>query len=128
MLLFFAMNGHHLMLRAFFDSYRLIGPAGLQLNAAGLDLVIKLSSVLFVIAVKAAAPVLAAVFLTEIALGITARTVPQMNVFIIGFPLKIGVGLFVLAGSLPLLSTVMGKLMLELSRSLDGLLAALGAS
>ena len=69
---------------------------------------------------------LAAVFLTEVALGITARTVPQMNVFIVGFPLKIGVGLFVLAGSLPLFSAFMGKALVHLTTGLDGLLTALG--
>jgi flagellar biosynthetic protein FliR len=126
MLLFFAMDGHHLMLRAFFDSYRVVGPNGLQLGAGGLESIIRLSGTLFVIAIKAASPVLAAVFLTEIALGITARTVPQMNVFIVGFPLKIGVGLFVLAGSLPLLSSLLGKLLLQLSASLDGLMVAMG--
>jgi flagellar biosynthetic protein FliR len=83
---------------------------------------------IFVIAIKAAAPVLAAVFLTEIALGITARTVPQMNVFVVGFPIKIGVGLFMLAGSLPLLSALLGKLLTLLSRQLDLLLAAVGGS
>ena len=126
MLLFFAMDGHHLMLRAFFDSYRVIGLDGLVLGDAGLESLLRISGTLFVIAVKAAAPVLAAVFLTEIALGITARTVPQMNVFIVGFPVKIGVGLFVLAGSLPLFSAFMGKALLQLSTGLDGLLAALG--
>jgi len=126
LLLFFAMNGHHLMLRAFFDSYRVVGTDGLQLAASGLDSVIRLSGTLFVIAVKAAAPVLAAVLLTEITLGITARTMPQMNVFAVGFPLKIGVGLVALAGALPLFASLLGNLLLQLSASLDGLLAGLG--
>lgn len=128
MLLFFAMDGHHLMLRAFFDSYSVVGLDGLVLGETGLDSLLHLSSTLFVIAIKAAAPVLASVFLTEIALGITARTVPQMNIFVVGFPIKIGVGLFVLAGSLPLFASLVGKLLLQLSASLDGLLAALGKS
>ena len=128
MLLFFAIDGHHLMLRAFFDSYRIVGPAGMSLTGTGMDLLIRTSTVLFVIAIKAAAPVMAAVFLTEIALGITARTVPQMNVFIIGFPLKIGVGLFMLAGALPLFSAVFGNLLLNLSLGLDEILLALGAA
>jgi flagellar biosynthetic protein FliR len=128
MLLFFAIDGHHLMLRAFFDSYRIVGPAALSLTGTGLDLLVRTSAVLFVIAIKAAAPVLAAVFLTEIALGITARTVPQMNVFVIGFPLKIGVGLFMLAGALPLFGAVFGNLLLHLSGSLDQVLVALGAA
>ena len=68
-----------------------------------------------------------AIFLTEIALGIVARTVPQMNVFIVGFPLKIGVGLFMLAASLPLFSIVFGNLLVSTGRGLDHLLSRLVA-
>jgi flagellar biosynthetic protein FliR len=124
-LLFFAIDGHHLMLRAFFDSYRVVGVSGLQISAAGLDVLVRLSTIIFVIAIKAAAPVMAAIFLSEIALGILARTVPQMNVFIIGFPLKIGVGLFMLATALPLFSIVFANLLQQVGRGLDQLLAAL---
>ena len=70
---------------------------------------------------------MAAIFLTEIALGIVARTVPQMNVFIVGFPLKIGVGLFMLAASLPLFSIVFGKLLIGTGRGLDRVLNSLVA-
>lgn len=127
LLLFFTMDGHHLMIRAFFDSYQLVGVAGLNLNADGLGLLIRLTSVVFVIAVKVAAPVMASVFLTEIGLGIIARTVPQMNVFIVGFPLKIAVGLFMLATALPLFSMVFGKLLMQVSISLDVLLRVLAS-
>jgi flagellar biosynthetic protein FliR len=125
LLLFFAIDGHHLMLRAFFDSYNVVGIAGLHLNAEGLDLILRLSSVIFIIAIKAAAPVMVAVFLTEIALGILARTVPQMNVFIIGFPLKIGIGLFMMATALPLFAIVFGNLLSRVCAGLDRVLAAM---
>ena len=128
LLLFFTMDGHHLMIRAFADSYQIVGVAGLNLNAVGLGLLTRLTSMVFVIAVKVAAPVMAAVFLTEIGLGIIARTVPQMNVFIIGFPLKISVGVFMLAAALPMFAMVFGKLLLQVNNSLDVLLRALVGS
>ena len=128
LLLFFTMDGHHLMIRAFADSYQIVGVAGLNLNAVGLGLLTRLTSMVFVIAVKVAAPVMAAVFLTEIGLGIIARTVPQMNVFIIGFPLKISVGVFMLAAALPMFAMVFGKLLLQINNSLDVLLRALVGS
>ena len=125
MLVFFAIDGHHLMLRAFFDSYQVIPVAGMQFTASGMDELIRLSGAMFVIAIKVAAPVMGAIFLTETALGIVARTVPQMNVFIVGFPLKIAVGLFMVASALPLFSTVFGKLLYQLNGALDHVLSRL---
>lgn len=127
LLLFFAIDGHHLMLRAFFDSYRIVPVAGLSFQWGGVETLIRLSGAVFVIGLKAVAPVMAAVFLTEIALGIVARTLPQMNVFIVGFPLKIGVGLLMLATSLPLFSVVLGNLLHQIHYGLDKALAGMVA-
>jgi flagellar biosynthetic protein FliR len=127
LLTFFAIDGHLLMLRAFFDSYKVVPLAGLQFTANGLDAIIRLSGAMFIIAIKVAAPVMAAIFLTEVALGIAARTVPQMNVFIVGFPLKIGVGLFMFASALPLFSSVFGKLLGQVNSGLDKVLATMVA-
>ena len=46
---------------------------------------------MFIIAFQISAPVVASLFLVDLALGIVARTVPQMNVFVVGLPIKIGV-------------------------------------
>ena len=51
---------------------------------------------MFVIAVKIAAPVMAVLFLTQIALGILAKAVPQVNILMTSFPLTIGLGLLFL--------------------------------
>jgi flagellar biosynthetic protein FliR len=79
-------------------------PAGLMASF------VKLSGDIFIAAIKIAAPVMAALFLTDVALGIIARTVPQMNIFIVGFPLKIGVGLLALALAWPLLAYILSGL------------------
>ena len=57
---------------------------------------------LFVIAVKIAAPIMAVMIFTNVGLGIIARTVPQMNIFIVGFPLQISLGLIFLGITSPL--------------------------
>lgn len=46
---------------------------------------------MFIIAFQISAPVVASLFLVDLALGIVARTVPQMNVFVVGLPIKMGV-------------------------------------
>ena len=51
---------------------------------------------MFVIAFQMSIPVVASLFLVDIALGIIARTVPQLNIFVVGFPVKIAVSFIVL--------------------------------
>ena len=64
---------------------------------------------MFVIAIQVGAPVVAALLLTTVALGLIARTVPQMNIFIVAMPVKILVGLLFLGLSLPFLATFLSK-------------------
>jgi flagellar biosynthetic protein FliR len=94
-------DGHILLVRALRESVRLV-PIGIALWPAPewmpwIDWVQNS----FLIAAKISLPVFGAVILAEVGLGFVARTVPQMNVFILGIPLKIGIGLFVLLTILP---------------------------
>jgi flagellar biosynthetic protein FliR len=68
---------------------------------------------MFVLGVKIALPIMGAIFLTDIALGVIARSVPQMNVFLVGFPVKIGVGLFLLVFVVPTYVRVIAQLFSE---------------
>jgi flagellar biosynthetic protein FliR len=72
-----------------------------------MEALVGLSCDMFVVAAKVAAPVIAVLFFTSVALGLVARTVPQMNIFIVGFPLKLAIGLLGVGLSLPLLSTLL---------------------
>ena len=60
------------------------------------------SQEMFVIAVKLAAPLMAVMLFTNVGLGIVARTVPQINIFIVGMPLQIAVGLIFLGLTAPM--------------------------
>ncbi|MCS6860194.1 MAG: flagellar biosynthetic protein FliR, partial [Abditibacteriales bacterium] len=62
------------------------------------------------VAVKVSAPALGALMIADAVLGLMARTLPQMNVFVVGFPLKIGIGLGVLLLSLPALNALLQNL------------------
>jgi flagellar biosynthesis protein FliR len=91
-MLFLALDGHLMLLGALAQSFALVPPGDLLINPAlGVDL-IHFTSQMFVMAVKIAAPILASIFLVDLALALVARAAPQMNVLFIGFPLKIGVG------------------------------------
>jgi flagellar biosynthetic protein FliR len=81
---------------------------------------------MFVIGVKLATPVVAALFLADIALGFIARTVPQMHVFIIGLPMKIGVGLALVMVTMPVFIWFISVLMERFFVYMEQLIIILG--
>ena len=108
-IVFLLIDGHHTILQALAASFEMVPLGGIQLTELLAQGLITMTGQVFVMAAKMAAPIITALFLTSLALGIMARTVPQMNVFIVGFPLKIGVGVAMLMASLPLFQLVLVK-------------------
>ena len=101
MLVFLVLDVHHLLIRALLESFRSAPPGGLTLAAPGMRGTIALAGDLFVLGVRIAAPVMVVLLLTNATLGVLARTIPQLNVFVVGFPVNVGVGLMMLGISLP---------------------------
>jgi flagellar biosynthetic protein FliR len=64
---------------------------------------------IFVAAVEVCAPVILALLITDVAFGMVSRIVPQLNVFGVGFPMKVGVAMLVVAASLPFLGSFMSQ-------------------
>ena len=125
-LIFLAINGHHLVIQAFADSCRVIEPGQMVVSGDTALVMIKYTAYVFVLAVKIAAPVMITLTLTDVALGTIAKLMPTMNIFIVGFPLKIGVGLMVVALSLPVFAYVLEKSTLYLNQGMNELLASMG--
>jgi len=99
---FFLINGHHYLFEALIYSYQVLPIAGFNINASLIALLIDLTAQLFLIGLKLGAPLVGALFITDFVMGIIARTVPQMNVFLVGMPAKILAGFFMLLLILPL--------------------------
>jgi flagellar biosynthetic protein FliR len=100
-LVFIAINGDHWMIEGLARSYDLVPIDKFpSLNAlvGGAD---KAFVGIFAAALELAAPVLIAVLITDASMGIVARIMPQLNVFSVGFPAKIAVGLLIMGVSLP---------------------------
>jgi flagellar biosynthetic protein FliR len=95
-LLFLSMNIHHLFIRTIVDSFRIIPLGGWHLNAEIIAFLVKGTSEILILGIRLAAPVMVALLLTSVTLGIMARAFPQMNIFMISMPLNIGVGFVVL--------------------------------
>lgn len=107
LLFFFAINGHHMLFTAIMDSYRAVPVDGAVVTGALTDHLVQSAAKIFVIGLQVAIPVLAALLLTAVALGIMNRTVPQMNVFVMGLPVQMFVGIALLAVILPLYLTAL---------------------
>lgn len=99
-LLYLAVNAHHTTILALVESFQLINIQAFSFNGTVMGLMMKLFTDTFIIGVKIAAPIMAILFFISVGLGLVARTVPQMNVFIVGFPLQIGAGLIMIGLSM----------------------------
>ena len=124
---FLAIDGHHVLLNALTRSFDMLPLGGIHLTPGLGEGIIDMTAAVFVMAVQMAAPVITALFLTSLALGIIARTVPQMNVFVVGFPLKIGIGVMMLMISLPLFQVVLIKLFADIGPNLSMLMTQMQA-
>jgi flagellar biosynthesis protein FliR len=102
LLFFLALNGHHWFFKALVESFREVEPGVLQIRAGLYEYLLLLSGKMFVIAIKLVAPVMAIVLFVHMALGLTAKMVPQINLLMASFPLTIGLGLVFLALSIEL--------------------------
>ena len=117
-LIFFSVNGHHMFIRALAASFYKVPPDSFHLTTPAVGALVKVSSDMFLIALKMAAPILIALFLSNLCLGIVARTVPQVNVLMIGFPLNILLGMILF--SLVLMN--LSPFLMDLFRRMGGLL------
>ncbi len=97
LLTFLSLNGHLMLLQVLVDSFTLVPPGGLFLSPALTKGVLELSGQMFSLGIKVAAPVVASLFLVDLALALVSRAAPQMNILMLGFPLKITVGFLFLS-------------------------------
>jgi flagellar biosynthetic protein FliR len=109
LLILLSINGHHVIISALADSYRTLAPGQVVLDGSIGEAIVTYSQDVFVIALKISAPVLAAMLLTDIAMGTISRAIPTLNVFFVGAPLKIAVGLALIAISLPMFGYVLER-------------------
>lgn len=94
LLVFLTLDGHLYLLRAFVETFEFVPAGGLFLTESLFQQVLNLAHMLYALAIKVIAPVMAAIFLVELALALMSRAAPQVHVMEVGFPLKIAVGFF----------------------------------
>ena len=109
-LIFLVTNGHHQVLRGLARAFEAVPLRSLTLTTAGQAELMQMAAGMLVSAAQIALPVVSVMLLVDMAMGLVARVAPQMNVFFLGAPVKVGVGLLVLSLALPLLIPAMTTL------------------
>jgi flagellar biosynthetic protein FliR len=123
MALLFSFDGHLLLVRGFMDSFTAM-PTGWPDMDSVTGFLLRSLGMFFVSALEIAAPVVAALFLTEVALGLLSKAAPAMNVFTLGFPLKILLTFGLVGLALPLLPGTVDRLVRESVRTGGALVGA----
>lgn len=101
-LLLLASDGHHIIISGLVESYKFIPIGSFKYTEETVSLLVNTLSKSFEIGFKLSSPIIAIIFLTDIVLGIMSKTIPQMNVFVVGMPLKVLVGLLIILVSMPI--------------------------
>jgi flagellar biosynthetic protein FliR len=101
-MIFLAINGHHTLIISFIQSYEIVKPGMLFIKKEAVGIFLKAFTYMFYLGFKIGIPVMGAIFLTDVALGIIAKLVPQVNVFVIGFSVKIILGMIMVAFFIPI--------------------------
>ena len=98
---FLTVNGHHMIIAALVESFRAVPINGMVWHDAMADFIGNITNGIFLVGMKIAMPVTFSILLTNVGMGILARTMPQMNIFVIGVPMHLMIGTAMLALLMP---------------------------
>lgn len=98
-LLFLAINGHLVMIDVLIESFRTL-PVGADIGGARLQTLVGWASWMFSAALLMALPAITALLIINCSLGVITRAAPQLNIFAIGFPLMLVLGMLILWASM----------------------------
>lgn len=110
-LVFLASNGHLLVISSLFESFKILPISTDPLAAKGFLSLTEMAAQMFVIGVTLSLPLVAAILIANIGLGVLARAAPQLNLFAIGFPMMLTAGFLVLMISMPYIVQPIARLM-----------------
>ncbi len=117
-LMFLITNGHHTFIKALVDSYDIVPIGRFSFSQDIAFSIVNILSKTFSIGFRLSAPIVVVIILTDILLGIMSRTMPQMNVFVVGLPLKIIIGMFIISLTIPIFGTMTNKVFSEMIKDI----------
>ncbi len=124
LLIFLALDGHLMLIQVLVASFEWL-PVGQATNAGGWLLIGRYAAVVYASAVLLALPLVAVLLITNIALGILTRSAPQLNIFAVGFPVTLSVGMLMLLFSLSMFAPFAQHIFERGFRAIDEVMRAL---
>jgi flagellar biosynthetic protein FliR len=109
-IIFFTIDGHHKLISIVAGSFNYVPAGNVRIDTVITLGMIELFVNYFVLALTIAIPIIAASIIVEMVFGIIVRTVPQMNIFVLGIPIKIVIGLIALYLLIPVYVAFMGDM------------------
>ena len=125
-LIFLSLNAHLFAMATIIHSYEAIPAFGAHLSSHLGEEILLLSQRMFTIGMKLAAPVLITILLINVLMALLGRAVPQVQVFVLSFPITIAGGLLVLSLGMPFTVALIGSEFEQLQLTIDALLRSLG--
>ncbi len=123
MLIFLSVRGHHALIRALLDSFETIPLLGFSMTEQALALTVNILAVSFGLAIRVGGPIVLALLLAFMTLGFISRTMPQLNILAVGFPIKILIALVMMALTVMSLEAVVLD---SVAQAVDGVRTLLG--
>lgn len=117
-----AVDGHHMIISALSRSFSVVPVNTAQVSGDVAIFLIKVFAQVITLGVQIAAPLMAVMLVVDVTLGLLARTAPQINVFMLGFPIKIIFGMVTLGVMVPVLVRVIYSLCTVIERNMGILL------
>ena len=121
---FLAIGGHREVIQALRRTFQAVPLAGFPAADGMLAMVVALLAASFALALKIAVPVVITLLLVTVALGVVQRTVPQLNTFTVGVPLRLMVGLLVLAATLSVFAALLEEALAAAMMQVDAWLGS----
>lgn len=118
--LFFIMDMHHRVINSLIRSFEYVPLDSIEILNSDIEGVVRLFSHVFEIAINLAAPLIIVVLIVDIVLGVISRTIPQINVLMLGMPVKSMVSFIVFLITLTWITNRMGSILLEIPGYLEG--------
>ncbi len=109
-LIFVAMDGHVIVVQTIVRSYELLPPGGASFSDPLTQEMIRLSSGVFTLGFQLGAPLITALFLANLTMALLARSVPQIQIFIVGFPLTLLLGFVMLMFGVPFFAQALHRM------------------
>ncbi len=128
LLVFVLLDGHHLVIISVVRSFEVVPPGSFPFSAASGDFIVSgVGGELWQVGLRLALPTMAALLMVTVAMAILARVVPEMNIFVLGFALRVGLGLMLATLLLPFLVDVFREVLVTTDRLLGEFLELLAA-